>query len=376
MNHLQQIKVFALLSALLLGTTAGTARAATPSAFVKTAAADTLTPDERVNVNVYKIANKSVVYITTVTPTAASFFQVVPAEGEGSGCLLTSDGYILTNYHVIKDAHSVKVTLWDGTTFPAELTGADPEYDTAVLKIDPHNKVLVPIALGDSSKLEVGRRVFVIGAPFGFDHTMTTGIVSNTSRSLTSSTGRVVKGIIQTDAPINPGNSGGPLLNSKGEMVGLTTAIYSKLRQGNAQWGGIGFAIPINVVKDIFPQLIAHHHVIRPDLGITQVKPVNGGLMVVEVDPNGPAAQSGISGIKVVVRQQGPFTIQSVDTDSADIITKIDNTPVGTPDDLLSYIESKKPGQVVTVTVFRQGKILRLPVKLTSNEQSSAETNE
>jgi S1-C subfamily serine protease len=362
------------LAALTPPTNAAAPRIA--STQVKSASTDVLTPDERVNVNVYRQANKSVVYITTVTPSADMFFQVVPAEGEGSGSVLTSDGYILTNYHVIKDAHTVKVTLWDGTTLPATLTGADPEYDTAVLKINPGNKVLVPIALGDSAKLEVGRRVFVIGAPFGFDHTMTTGIVSNTSRTLTSAAGRVVKGIIQTDAPINPGNSGGPLLNTKGEMIGLTTAIYSKLRQGSAQWGGIGFAIPINVVKQIFPQLIQHHHVIRPELGITQIKPVNQGLMVVAVDPNGPAAQSGISGIKVVVRHEGPFTIQSVDADSADVITKIDNAAVNTVDDLLSYIEGKKPGQVVTVTVLRQGKILKFPVKLTSSAAASAEPND
>jgi S1-C subfamily serine protease len=325
-----------------------------------------MTPDERVNTNVYRTANKSVVYITTIAPTVDMFYRVLPAQGEGSGCILTSDGYILTNNHVVKDAHDVKVTLWDGTTLPAQITGIDPEYDTAVIKVNP-TKPLVPIALGDSSQLEVGRRVFAIGAPFGFDHTMTTGIISNTSRTFTSSNGRVIKGVIQTDAAINPGNSGGPLLNTRGEMIGLTTAIYSKLGEGNAQWGGIGFAIPINTIKQIFPQLIVHHRVIRPDLGITKVKPVSGGIMVVAVDPAGPAAEAGVSGIKVAVRQQGPFTIQTIDPDSADVIVKIDDRRVSTVDDLLSYIESKKAGQVVTLTVIRQGKMLKLPVKLTTS---------
>jgi S1-C subfamily serine protease len=330
-------------------------------------AADVLTPEEAVNVNVYKTANKSVVGISTVSQTFNDWYGVVPAEGEGTGCILTSDGYILTNFHVVKGANAVKVTIADGTVLPAEITGVDPEYDTAVIKVDPGKKVLLPIALGDSSKLEVGRRVFAIGSPFGFDHTMTTGIVSNTSRMLTSGNGRVVKGIIQTDAAINPGNSGGPLLNTRGEMIGLTTAIYSKLGGGNAQWGGIGFAIPINVVKQIFPELIAHHRVIRPDLGITKVKPINGGLMVVAVDPDGPAGKAGVSGVKVVVREQGPFRVQSVDMESADILIKIDDKRIQTVDDLLSYIESKKAGQVVTLTVLRHGKPVQIPVKLTTS---------
>jgi S1-C subfamily serine protease len=328
---------------------------------------DTLTPDERVNVNVYKSANKSVVFITTVTPTTDMFFRVVPAEGEGSGCVLTSDGYILTNYHVVKNARFVKVGLLDGTTLPAEITGVDPQYDIAVIKVDPGKKVLSPIALGDSAQLEVGRRVFAIGSPFGLDHTMTSGIVSNTSRTLTSEGGKVIQGIIQTDAAINPGNSGGPLLNTRGEMIGLTTAIFSKLAKPNAQSGGIGFAIPINTVKQIFPQLIKNHRVIRPDLGITQVKPMKGGLLIVAVEPDGPAAKAGISGLKISVQHNGPFTIQSIDDSTADIITQIDNVKVNSVDDLLSYIENKKAGQVVTLTLLRQGKILKIPVKLTTS---------
>jgi S1-C subfamily serine protease len=329
---------------------------------------DALTPDERVNVNVYKTANRSVVFISTVAPTTDMFYRVIPVEGEGSGCVLTSDGYILTNNHVVKNATNVKVTLWDGTTFPAEITGVDPDYDCAVIKINPGKKVLTPIALGDSTDLEVGRRVFAIGAPFGFDHTMTTGIVSNTSRQLNSADGRrVVKGIIQTDAPINPGNSGGPLLNTRGEMIGLTTAIYSKIGGGNAQWGGIGFAIPINTVKQIFPQLIAHHRVIRPELGIDKVKPIPGGLMVVTLIPGGPAEHAGVCGVKVTVHQQGPFTVQNIDTDAADLITGIDDRKVVTVDDLLSYIENKKAGQVVTLSILRQGKNIKVPVKLTTS---------
>jgi S1-C subfamily serine protease len=349
------------------------AEAAATSAAAKPAAkavVDTLTPDERVNVNVYKTANKAVVYIATVTPTQDMFSRVVPSTGEGSGCILTSDGYILTNYHVVKDARFINVTLWDGQTIPAQVTGVDPDYDIAVIKVDPGRKVLSIMQLGDSSKLEVGRRVFVIGNPFGFDRTMTQGIISMLGRNLTSIGGRIIKGIIQTDAPVNPGNSGGPLLNTRGEMIGLTTAIYSRLESSSAQWAGIGFAIPINTVKRIFPELIAHHHVSRPDIGIKAVRAIQSktvsGLMVLSVDPDGAAAAAGIQGLKVRITQNGPFTIQQIDADSADVLVKIDDVTLRTLDDLLAYIENKKAGQVVNLTVFREGKLIKVPLKLSS----------
>lgn len=362
-----RIRLYSFLLSLLLMCASGTAACAAATPQRKT---DTLTPDERVNIDVYKTANKAVVYITTITPSADMFMRVVPSKGEGSGCILTSDGYILTNAHVVKDAKFVNVTFWDGSSLPAEITGLDPDYDVAVLKVNPGRKVLSVIKIGDSSALEVGRRVFVIGNPFGFDRTMTQGIVSMIGRSITSIGGRVIKGIIQTDAAVNPGNSGGPLLNTRGEMIGLTTAIYSRLNEANAQWAGIGFAIPINTVKRIWPELIAHHHVIRPDIGIKAVRPIKmtglEGLMVLGVDPDGPAAAAGVQGLKVRVVQNGPFTIQQIDADSADVIVKIDDQPVRTTDDLLSYIEAKKAGQVVTLTVFREGKLLKIPLKLAS----------
>lgn len=361
----------------LCGFRSGAEAAAAPASPPKPRpVADTLTPDERVNINVYKTANKAVVYITTITPTQDMFSRVVPSTGEGSGCILTSDGYILTNYHVVKDARFVNVTLWDGSTLPAEITGVDPDYDVAVIKIDPGRKVLSVIQLGDSTKLEVGRRVFVIGNPFGFDRTMTQGIISMIGRNLTSVGGRVIKGIIQTDAPVNPGNSGGPLLNTRGEMIGLTTAIYSRLESSNAQWAGIGFAIPINTVKRIFPELIAHHRVVRPDIGIKAVRAIRSaavtGLMVLSVDPNGPAAAAGIQGLKVRVTKNGPFTIQQIDADAADVLVKIDDAQLRTLDDLLSYIENKKAGQVVNLTVFREGKLIKVPLKLSSGSQDDA----
>lgn len=322
-----------------------------------------MTQDEKVNINVYKTANKAVAYIATVTPKVDYFNRVIPSEGEGSGCILTSDGYILTNNHVVEGANTVRVTLSDGTTFPAVITGTDPEFDIAVIKIDPGKKVLTVMQLGDSGHLEVGMRTFVIGNPFGFERTMTSGIVSATDRTATTASGRVIKGVVQTDAAINPGNSGGPLLNSRAEMIGMTTAIYTK----SQQWGGLGFAIPTNTIKRIFPQLIAHHKVIRPELGITKLQPVVGGLQVVSVDPNGPAAAAGIVGWKLNLTQNGPFTMTQVDPTAADIIVQIDNAKTATLDDLLTYLETKSAGQVVTLTIRRQGKLEKIPVKLTTN---------
>ncbi len=322
-----------------------------------------LRPEEENNIAVYKAANKAVVYIASLAAPEEIYFNVMPKEGSGSGCILTADGYILTNYHVVKGAQILRVTLFDGTNLASEVTGVDPENDIAVLKINPGAKKLTAIDLGDSGKLEVGRRVFAIGNPFGLDRTMTAGIISSIGRTLTTESGRLIKGIIQTDAAINPGNSGGPLLDSAGQMIGLNTAILSR----SGQSAGIGFAIPINIVKRIFPQLIAHHHVIRPDLGILMVQPTEAGLRVIKLDPTGPAAAAGLSGPKVQVYQNGPFTIQSVDSNAADIIQKVDDMGLRSTDDLLSYLETKKPGQVVTLTVLRQGRLLKIPVKLTSS---------
>ena len=327
--------------------------------------APSLTPDEAVNVRVYKQCNRAVVYISTVGAPRPEevFFNVMPHQGSGSGCILTSDGYILTNNHVIKDAGQVRVTLWDGANLAAHVVGVDPENDIAVIKVDPGKRVLDVIPLGDSSKIEVGRRCFAIGNPFGLERTMTQGIISSVGRTLTTESGRLIKGILQTDAAINPGNSGGPLIDTQGQMIGLNTAILSK----SGQSSGISFAIPINVVKRIFPQLIQFHAVIRPDLGVQMVHPVGNGLRIIRLDPAGPAAAAGLSGPQIKVYRNGPFTVQAVDVQAADIIVQIDNVKVRTPDDLLSYVETKKAGQVVTLTILRAGKLVKIPVKLTTS---------
>ncbi len=327
-----------------------------------------LTPDEAVNVRVYRAANKAVVNITTVTSPSPEevFFNVLPKEGTGSGAIIDTAGYILTNNHVVDGARNLRVTLADGSNQAAQVIGTDPPNDLAVIKIDPPaGAKLVTIPLGDSAKLEVGRRVLAIGNPFGLERTLTCGIVSSIGRTLRTESGRLIKGIIQTDAAINPGNSGGPLLDTSGKMIGVNTAILSR----SGQSAGIGFAIPINIVKRIVPELIKHHHVIRPDIGVQMVQQTDLGLRVVRLEPNGPAAKAGLSGPKLVTYRQGPFTISQVDNSVADVIVGIDDVKTLSPDDLLSYVEGKKAGQTVTLSVLREGRVVKIPVKLSASDQ-------
>jgi S1-C subfamily serine protease len=321
----------------------------------------TLTPDEIVNVRVYKLANRSVVNISPVTEQDV-FYNVEPRAPMGSGTIISSDGYVLTNYHVIEGASQIRVTLYDGTMLLAQLVGKDISNDLAVVKINPPaGKKLNTIPFGDSSRLEVGRRVFAIGNPFGLDRSMTTGVVSSLARTYRTENNRLVKGVIQTDAAINPGNSGGPLLDTAGQMIGITSGILSRAGQS----AGVGLAIPVNIARRIIPELIAHHYISRPDIGLQGVE-TEKGLRIERIDPNGPAFKAGLSAPKVLIGTDGIYEYKWVDGSSADIITTIDNTPVHSEDDLLSYVEQKKPGQVVTLTLLRSGKPVKVQVKLTT----------
>jgi S1-C subfamily serine protease len=336
---------------------------ATPGEVFVTATPAPITPEEANNIRLYKTDSPAVVNVTSskVTPEMVMFGIAPSSSDTGSGSIISPDGYVLTNYHVIKGASMVRVTLFDGTPFMATVVGVDPQNDLAVLKIDAGSRKLSTIKFGDSSKLEVGRHIYTIGNPFGLDLTMTSGIISSVGRTLTTEAGHVIKGVLQTDAAINPGNSGGPLLDNQGNMIGVTTAIVGK------QSAGLGFAIPINVVKRIVPELIAHGAVLRPDTGILQVRPVPGvGLAIVTMIPNGPAAQAGLKGPMVRTGHAGGFDFTQVDNSTADVIVGVDNQKVTTVDDLLSYIETKKPGQVVTLNVLRQGQreVQGIPVKL------------
>jgi S1-C subfamily serine protease len=316
--------------------------------------------DEQINIRVYAAVNKSVVNITTSVE-GLGLFGDEEANGSGSGFLIDGQGHILTNFHVIQGAQTVQVTLHDGSTHHAEIVGADPSNDVAVVRIAPPKEGLPPpLPLGESSKLVVGMKVLAVGNPFGLERTLTTGIVSALDRTMRAKNGRLIKGIIQTDAAINPGNSGGPLLNSRGEVIGLTTAIISQVGQS----AGIGFAIPIDAIRRILPQLIEHGRVIRADLGIRRVFVTDAGLLVGEVVEGGPADRAGIQPIQARIERVGPFRIRQLDPDTADIIIAINGKRVRNSDELLNEVEAHAPGETVTLTVVRGGRRRNVKVVL------------
>ncbi len=318
-----------------------------------------LDSDERNNIQVYSAVNRSVVNITTEA-TGLGLFGDETESGSGSGFVIDRAGHILTNFHVIQGADNVRVTLFDGTSQDAQVVGADAANDVAVLRINVPDGKLAPVVLGDSSKVMVGQKILAIGNPFGLERTLTAGIVSSLERSLKSRNGRTIKGIIQTDAAVNPGNSGGPLLNSRGEVIGMNTAIVSQVGQS----AGISFAVPINGIRRILDQLIQHGRVIRPDLGIRRYLATGKGLLVVSMVDGGPAEQAGIQGVKVRVEQGPGFIRRSIDPDSADLIVAVEHHRVFTLEELLTEVEKHQPGDVVRVTVVRDGKPMDINVRL------------
>jgi S1-C subfamily serine protease len=331
---------------------------------------NTFTPDEQVNVFVYQQANRSVVNINTrgVSGTLIPMIEVV-SEGEGSGVVLDRTGHVLTNYHVIEGAKEIRATLFDGQPYDAKLVGVDPNTDVAVLKIDAPADSLFPIVIGNSANLLVGQRVFAIGNPFGLERTLATGIISSLNRSLPGRHGRrSLKSMIQIDAAINPGNSGGPLLDSHARMIGMNTAIASKTGES----AGVGFALPINTITRIVPQLIQNGRVRRPDSGIARVYETGRGLLIVSLVPNGPAERAGFQGprVKREQRRQGPFVYESqtIDRAAADMIVAVDGRPIKTADDFLDAIEAKQPGDQAVVTVIRGGQQRQIPLRLEAAE--------
>jgi S1-C subfamily serine protease len=315
--------------------------------------------EEQVNIRVYAAANRSVVHITTATE-SVGFFGDEISKGTGSGFVIDRQGHIVTNYHVVEEAESVQVKLYDGSTHDAQVIGADASNDVAVVQIRIPPEKLTPLKLGDSAKLLVGQKILALGNPFGLERTLTTGIISSLDRSLTSKNRRVIKGIIQTDAAINPGNSGGPLLNSRGEVIGMNTAILSEVGQS----AGISFAVPINAIARILKPLIENGRVIRADLGITRVYPTNQGLLVLGLVEGGPASGAGIQAIKVKVSRYGNMRYSRLDPESADVIVAIAGIRVQNFDELLTEVEAHSPGDVVKVTILRGGKLMEVPVRL------------
>jgi S1-C subfamily serine protease len=327
-----------------------------------------LTPEERVGVWIYENVNRSVVNITTESVQSRLLF-VETAQGEGSGSVITQQGHILTNFHVVDGARTIQVHLYDGKSYDAVLVGADKASDIAVLRIEAPADVLFPVSIGNSERLRVGQRVYALGNPFGLERTLSTGIISSLNRTLPSrARGRSLKQIIQIDASINPGSSGGPLLDTRGRVIGMNVAIASSTGDS----AGVGFAIPASTISRVVPQLIRGGRVIRPEIGIAKVYETEQGLLIAMLVPGGPAERAGLRGPRVVTqrRRQGPivYDYQTVDRQAADLIVGVDNQPVRTGDDFLSIIESRQPGTEVTLTVVREGRRINVPVQLSASE--------
>lgn len=317
--------------------------------------------DEKNNISVYEQVNKSVVNITSRgVHYDEFFFYAYPTEGSGSGFIFDKEGHIITNYHVVENGKEFTTTLYNGQQYSTKLIGADPNNDIAVLQIKIPPEKLFPCNLGSSQGLKVGQKVLAIGNPFGLDRTLTTGIISSLGRTLRTESGRLIKGIIQTDAAINPGNSGGPLLNSRGDVIGVNSAIVSRVGQSS----GIGFAIPINIVKNIVKDLISFGYVVRANIGILQVYENGKGLLIAQLEPNGPAQKAGLQGPKLIIQKSGVVEYRAIDRSQADLIVGVDSREIKALDELLDYVETKKPGSVVNVQVVRKGMKTSIPVTL------------
>ena len=325
-----------------------------------------LTDDESINVRVYRQASPAVANILTKATQYDFFMDAVPVEGAGSGFVIDPRGYILTNFHVIQEAQSIEVVLGDQTRYPAKVVGADQRNDVALIKIDPKGKSLAFLNLGDSSSLQVGQKVLAIGNPFGFQSTLTTGVVSALGRTVQTSQTTFIDEAIQTDAAINRGNSGGPLINSHGEVIGINSAIYTP----SGTTAGIGFAIPINTAKSIAHDLMTDGRVHTAFLGVETLPvggylagaldlPVKEGLLVETVSANGPAAKGGIRGGDRTANA-GMRKIYI----GGDIIVGIDGQKVANQFDVNILLNHKRPGDQVTVTLYRGGKKIELPITL------------
>ncbi len=280
-----------------------------------------------------------------LNPDFRNFYEerMIPIKGAGSGFVIDGNNRVLTNAHVVKDADKIKVTTRDGKTYDAEILGIDSTLDLAVLKINTRDKIPA-LSLGDSSSIRPGQWVIAIGNPYGFSNTVTAGIISATGRALDAGK----KNLIQIDAPINPGNSGGPLIDLKGQAVGINVAIA-------AQAQGIGFAIPINAAKEVMDELITKGKIVRPWLGIYMRDvdegiasymnlPIPEGILITEVVKDSPAERSGIK--------------------QYDVVREVDGKKMGSAEELSSYIAGKKPRDTIKIAVYREGKLWAITARL------------
>jgi S1-C subfamily serine protease len=326
---------------------------------------DKLGADEQGTIDVFSRFSRSVVHVTSLATRRDRMTLDVTEipQGVGSGFVWDQAGHVVTNFHVVQEGDRASVTLNDGSTYPAQLVGVAPDKDLAVLKIDAPPTKLLPLPLGQSSNLMVGQKVLAIGNPFGLDQTLTTGVISGLGRQIKSVSGRPISDVVQTDASINPGNSGGPLLDSAGRLIGINTAIYSP-SGANA---GIGFAVPVDTINSIVPELLKHGKITRPGLGIsifndtlTERLRSEGvrieGVPVEAVAPGGAAEKAGLTGARWGNGWGNAFEL-------GDVIVGINSTEVQHENDLYKALDSHKVGDEIEVTVEKDGR--RRSVKVT-----------
>jgi S1-C subfamily serine protease len=321
-----------------------------------------LSSDELNNIDIYKASHLATVNITSTVYRRTIFLEVYPSKDQGSGFLISADGKILTNSHVVADARQLEVTLSDQSKYKATLLNRDEANDLALLQISPRKKLPV-LHLGDSEGLQVGQKVLAIGNPFGLDGSLTTGVVSSLGRDIRGENNQRLEGLIQTDAAINFGNSGGPLLDSAGDVIGINTAILGP--NGNI---GIGFAMPINRAKVMLDDFQAGRK--RPRLGVSVVPvsgdyadalnlPTQGGLLIQEVEAGSTAAAAGLHGGRETV-QIGNAQLMV----GGDLIMSIDGHPIDREDAISRALARKHSGDTIELTIFRNGKTMNVRAKL------------
>jgi S1-C subfamily serine protease len=321
--------------------------------------------EEQNNIDVYKRVLPSVVNITSTAVAFDFFYGAVPQQGQGSGFIIDKEGHILTNNHVVAGARQVEVTLANKKKYKAEIVGLDQSHDLAVIQIKAVG--LQSAVLGDSSQLQVGQKVYAIGNPFGFSGTMTRGIVSSV-RSVQTPEGAYIDEAIQTDAAINPGNSGGPLLNSRGDVIGINTMIAGAAGQS----AGIGFAIPVNAAKSVISDLVTLGRVRRPQIGIRTLPigpelaeqlglAADSGLLIVQAVPGSAADRAGLrGGNERAYLGNTPILI------GGDLMVAIDGEELEDQKDLARVMNKHRAGDTVTVTIWRGKK--KMDVKVTLDE--------
>lgn len=323
-----------------------------------------LSADELNNIDIYKSARLATVNITSTVYRRNWFFEVYPQGASGSGFIISDDGRILTNSHVLQGSNKIQVTLENKDMYEARVLARDPRSDLGLIQIRPKKKLPV-LRLGDSEHLQVGQKVLAIGNPFGLEGTLTTGIISSIGRTIRGENNVDLEGMVQTDAAINPGNSGGPLLDSQGNVIGINTAIYGP--GGNI---GIGFALPINRAKAMLEDYAAGRSFRRPKLGVSVALvagdlavaldlPEQGGLLIQEVQPGSAAQTAGLRGPRqLVIIGNNEVGI------GGDLIMAIDGRAVDRVDALTRALSKKRPGDTVELTIYRSGRTQKLNVKL------------